>query len=96
MSKFIPLPDDRYGMLHGLARHFLAVDLEQASAATADAAHVVEGERAEAETVIFEVELKGVLARCKGVGRVPPQRKPHAASPNRPPSYLSDVVRKGI
>ena len=42
--------------------HCLAVHLERAGAGTAEAAHVVEGERADAEAVILEVELQRVLA----------------------------------
>src|SRR5262249_31726581 len=54
----VPLHDEWDSVLHGLARHLLAIDLEHASAAAADAAHVVEGERAGPEAIIFEVELK--------------------------------------
>src|SRR5262245_66121321 len=57
----VPWPAERDGSLQGLTRHFGTVDLENAGAAAADAANAVEGERGEAEAVIFEVELKRVL-----------------------------------
>ena len=41
----------------------LAVHLQHAGAAAADAAQVVEGQRAHAEAVVLEVELQRVLAR---------------------------------
>ena len=59
---FVPLQDEGQGVLHLLRGDFLAVDLEHAGAAAADAAHVVEGERAGAEAIVLEVELEGVLA----------------------------------
>jgi hypothetical protein len=68
---FIPLHDERDSVFHGLARHLLAVDLEYTGAAAADAAHVVEGERTEAEAVIFEIEFKRVLARRQRVRCLP-------------------------
>ena len=49
----------------------LAVDLERAGAGPAETAHVVEGERADAEAVIFEVELDRVLAGRQRVGAFP-------------------------
>src|SRR5215471_14050581 len=58
----VPLQDQRDRALHALARHLLAVDLEHAGAAAADAAHVVEGERARSKAVVLEVELQLVLA----------------------------------
>ena len=50
---------------------FLAVHLERAGAGAAEAAHVVEGERADAEAVILEVELDGVLAGRERVRAFP-------------------------
>src|SRR5262249_5216777 len=58
----VPLHDERNGVLHGLARYLLVVDLEYTGAAAGETAHVVEGQRADAEPVILEVELKRVLA----------------------------------
>src|SRR5262245_8809734 len=54
-----------------LARDLLAVDLEHPRTALADAAQVVEGERAHAEAVVLEVELDSVLAGGHGVGSLP-------------------------
>jgi hypothetical protein len=59
----VPLDDERDSVLHGLARRLLAIDLEYAGAAAADAAHIVGGEFAEAEAVVFEVELERVFTR---------------------------------
>src|SRR5262249_47249301 len=58
----VPLPDERNSVLQLLARHLLAVHLEHAGAAAADAAYVVKGKRAKTEAVILEVELQRVLA----------------------------------
>src|SRR5664279_596199 len=58
----VPLQDQRQGVLHRLRGHRLAVDLQDARTALADAAHVVEGERTHAEAVVLEVELQRVLA----------------------------------
>ena len=58
-------------MRHGFGGHDLAVHLERAGAGTAEAAHVVEGERADAEAVILEVELQGVLAGRERVRAFP-------------------------
>src|SRR5262249_39487820 len=60
----VPLQYQRDRALHRLARHFLAVDLEHASAAATDAAHVVERKRAGTQAVVLEVELQDVLAGC--------------------------------
>ena len=49
----------------------LAVDLEYAGPAAADAAQVVEGKRREAEAVVLEVELERVLAGRERVGAFP-------------------------
>src|SRR5208282_26804 len=53
------------------AGDLLAVHLEHARAAAADAAHVVEGEGGRAKAVILEVELDGVLAGRKRVRAFP-------------------------
>src|SRR5215831_17726677 len=45
----VPLHDERNGMRDALARHLLAIDLEHTSAAAANAAHIVVGERADTE-----------------------------------------------
>src|SRR5262249_33655049 len=45
----VPLHDERDGVLHGLARYLLVVDLEYTGAAAADTAYVVERERAQSE-----------------------------------------------
>ena len=57
--------------LHLLGGHFLAVHLEHARAAAADAAHVVEGQGAHAQAVVLEVELQGVLAGRQRLGAFP-------------------------
>src|SRR5262249_56796417 len=58
----VPLQDQRNSALHSLARHLLAVDFEHTTAAAADAAQIVECERADSQPVVFEVELQRVLA----------------------------------
>ena len=63
--------DQRDGALHLLVGDRLAVDLEDAGAAAADAAHAVEGERAHAEPVVLEVELERVLAGRQRLGALP-------------------------
>ena len=58
-------------MLHLDGLHCLAVHLERAGAGTAEAAHVVEGEGAQAETVILEIKLQRVLAGREGLRALP-------------------------
>jgi hypothetical protein len=47
---------------HRLAGDLLAVDLEHADAPASDAAYIVEGERANPQAILFEVEFERVLA----------------------------------
>ena len=68
----VPLHDERDRMLHFLTGHFLAVHLEYAGTALADAAQVVEGQRAHSEAVVLEVKLHGVFAGCDRLGAFPP------------------------
>ncbi|EXI77682.1 MAG: hypothetical protein AW12_03098 [Candidatus Accumulibacter sp. BA-94] len=58
-------------MVHRDRLHRLAVDLQRARAGPAEAAHVVEGERADAQAVVLEVELKRVLAGSESLGTLP-------------------------
>src|SRR5262249_6956947 len=51
--------------------HLLAVHLEHTGATAGETAHVVEGQRADAEPVVFEVELEHVLAGGESVGSFP-------------------------
>src|SRR5208337_600802 len=57
----IPLQDQRYRVLHRLRGHSLPVNLQHTGTPLTDAAHVVEGKRTHAETVVLEVELQRVL-----------------------------------
>src|ERR1700730_18348647 len=57
--------NQRHRALHFLRRSHIAVHSQGSAAATADAAHVVEGKRSEAETFVLEVEHDGVLAGRK-------------------------------
>jgi len=59
----VPLQNERQRTLHSLVGHDLAVNLEHAGAGPADATHVVERERGEAQAIVLEVELKPMLAR---------------------------------
>src|SRR5208283_3732669 len=59
-------------ILHFLSGHFLAIHLEHASTALADAAQVVEGQRAHSEAIVLEVKLHDVLTGCKRLGAFPP------------------------
>ena len=68
IEALVPLQDHRQRTLHLDGLHCLAVHLERAGAGTAEAAHVVEGEGADAEAVVFEVELDGVLAGREAPG----------------------------
>ena len=61
----VPLQDERERVFHLLGGDFLAVHLEHAGAALADAAHVVEGQRARAEAVVLEVELDACACRAR-------------------------------
>ena len=56
-------------MRYLLRRDLLAV--EHTGAAAADAAHVVERERAHAQAVVLEVEFERVLVRSESVGAFP-------------------------
>ena len=67
----VPLQDEGYGALHLLAGHFLAVHLEHAGAAPADAADVIKGQSAHAQAVVLEVELQGVFAGRQRLGAFP-------------------------
>src|SRR5262249_7239766 len=67
----VPLHDERDSVLHRFARHLFAVDLEHTSTTAANATDVVEGERTKTEAVIFEVELKRVLARRQRIRSLP-------------------------
>src|ERR1035438_7801261 len=67
----VPLQDQRQGVLHRLRGHRLAVHLQDARTAAADAAHVVEGERSHAEAVVLEVEFQRVLAGRKHFRSLP-------------------------
>src|SRR5262245_4474310 len=58
----IPLHDEWDSELHGLPRHFFAIDLEHARTTATDTARVVIGERAHPETGILELELQRVPA----------------------------------
>src|SRR5262245_47384181 len=58
----VPLQDKRHRALHFLRGHHLPVDLQHPGAALADAAQLVEGQRREAQPVVFEGELARVLA----------------------------------
>ncbi len=62
IEALIPLQDDRDRLLHPLLVDHLAVHLQRAGTAFADAGKVVVRHRADAQAVILEVELDGVLA----------------------------------
>ena len=47
------------------------INLENSGAGASETAHVVEGERCDAEAIVFEVKLDGVLAGGEGVGAFP-------------------------
>ena len=67
----VPLQDHGQRVRHGFGGHDLAVHLQHAGAGPAEAAHVVERERADAQAVILEVELHGVLAGRERIGAFP-------------------------
>ena len=71
VEALVPLQDHGQRVLHLLGGDFLAVHLQRAGAGAAEAAHVVEGERAEAQAVILEVELQRVLAGRERVRSFP-------------------------
>lgn len=81
IETLVELQQERQRVLHLLLRDHLAVDLERADAAAADATHVIEGERREAQSVILEVELKHVLAGAERFASLPP----HALQTNQVP-----------
>ena len=64
IEALVPLQDHRQRLVHLLGSDHLAVDLQRAGAGAADAAEVVEGERAGAHAVILEVELDRVACRA--------------------------------
>ena len=67
----IPLQDEGQGVFHGLSGHHRTVHLESARTALTDAASVVKGERGQAEAVVLEVELQGVLAGRQHIRALP-------------------------
>ena len=71
VEALVPLQDHRQRVRHGNGLDSFAVHLERAGAAAAEAAHVIEGERAQAEAVILEVELQRVLAGRERVRAFP-------------------------
>ena len=62
VEALVPLQDHGQRVQHGNGLDFLAVHLERADAGATEAAHVVEGKRADAKSVILEVKLQGMLA----------------------------------
>src|ERR1035437_2802965 len=67
----VPRHGQRYAVIECLRRNYLAIDLERAGAAFADAADTVEGQSTEAEPVILEVVLQRVLAWCERLRALP-------------------------
>ena len=67
----VPLQRHRNGLFHLLRRDHLAVDLEYAGAAAAQAAGAAEGERGGTQTVVLEVEFERVLAGCERLRTFP-------------------------
>ncbi len=71
VEALVPLQDHRQRVRHGNGLDSFAVHLERAGAAAAEAAQVVERERADAEAVVLEVELDRVLAGRERVRAFP-------------------------
>src|SRR4029077_11819245 len=71
VESFVDWQNQRHRALHFLRRNDVAVHSQGSGAATADSAHVVEGKRSEAETVVFEIEHDGVLAGRKRLLALP-------------------------
>ena len=65
VKRLVPLKDEWDCSLQFLGSNFFAVHLEDAHATPRNPAQVVEGKRANAEAVVFEVKHQGVLARAK-------------------------------
>src|SRR5262249_17495008 len=91
VQRLVPLQSDGNCPVHRLGSDDLAIDLEHAGAATADTAHVVEGQRGEAKPVVFEVNLEGVLARRQRLLTLPAHALQVEQVPDEDGLTLEDV-----
>src|SRR5438477_8059646 len=71
IEALVPLQNHRQGVRHRDGLDFLAIHLERAGARTAEAAHVIERKCAQAQAVILEIKLDGMLAGRERVWSFP-------------------------